>query len=413
MKPGKVTVVGGGLAGGLISIMLARSGWRVTLLERRADPRQATFRSRRTINLALSTRGRTALASVGLEDRVLSQSVAMHGRQVHCLGAEERFIAYSSNPANAIYSIRRDLLNQILIDEASREQGIDIRFGARCVDISPQSGRVDYELIGGGSACLESDLIIGADGLWSFVREVVSAHEPGCSVEVSTFSHGYKELTISAPSAQAAQLRTDALHVWPRGSALIVALPNPNKSFNCTLFWNLKGHDSFARRDNPVALEDALQNDYPDLIPLLDDLTDQYADTPASPLRSIRCSAWETAGRVLVIGDAAHAQLPFFGQGMNTAFEDCSILTQLLHECDTQEQALKTFVEQRRPNTDAIAALSERNFRELSQDVADPNFRFSQGPKEHSHSTGTQTLYEQVTFSNRPYAEIVREFEVR
>lgn len=412
MKPGLATVVGGGLAGGLISTMLARAGWTVTLFERRSDPRKSTLESSRAINLALSTRGLRALSQVGLKSLVLEHCVPMLGRQIHCPGEDNRFIQYSSNPDNAIYSIQRDVLNRLLIDKAAQSPDIEIQFNAQCIEIEPKEGLASFEIEGTTLPDVKSDLILGADGLGSVVREVIAANEPGCSVKLSTFSHGYKELTISAAAAQKAELRTDALHVWPRGTALIVALPNPDQSFNCTLFWNLKGTESFSSRDNPVDLREALQRDYPDLIPLLSDLEAQYSGVPSNPLRSLSCSAWETEGKILIIGDAAHAQLPFFGQGMNTAFEDCLILSQLLKERETLGEALQTFARTRKPDTDAIAMLSERNFRELSQEVADPNFRFSERPAGQARRSGARTLYEEVTFTNKPYSEITRDFGI-
>jgi len=390
--------------------MLAEDGWSVELFERREDPRGRETGAGRTINLALSTRGLQGLAKVGLEQEVLGRSVAMRGRQVHCLDQPARFVPYSSDPNNAIYSVGRSLLNRILIDAADGYPNVDITFGASCIELLPSEGITRFEVGGELHQPIAADLILGADGLGSVVREVISAHEPGCSVHLTTFSHGYKELRIPADAAGADRLRRDALHVWPRGSALIVALPNPDGSFNCTFFWNLKGEDSFESRSDSVDLKAALERDYPDLVRLLGDVESQYSGCPPHPLRSVTCSRWETAGRVVLIGDAAHAQLPFFGQGMNTAFEDCVILSRMLEEHDQIETAVRRFSTDRKRDTDAIAMLSKRNFMELSRDVADPDFRFTQRPVSSPLGSEQRTLYEEVTFTTRPYSEVVETF---
>jgi len=405
----RAVIIGAGLAGSLMASFLGRDGWSVDLYERRSDPRREGFTGGRCINLALSVRGLQALDAVGLSDSVLERVVAMRGRCVHPHQQAPDYLPYSADPAHAIYSIRRAELNCHLLDAAGAYPEVRLHFGHGGRDIQLNTGNVTFDLEAAGeSESGPADLLIGADGALSFVRSVMQSTLRDFSCSVRSFSHGYKELTIPADSEGRHCMRADALHVWPRETAMLVALPNLDGTFNCTLFWAKEGPIGFDKVRTPEAVLNLFNEQFGDVAPLMSDLADDYMARPVSPLHMVDCAPWHCSGRTVLIGDAAHAILPFYGQGMNAAFEDCLLLSDQLRKQNRQEQALSNFFTARKPDTDAIAALSLRNFEELCSDVSSPTFRQAKrGTTLPSEGRGP-TLYEMISFSNIPYAQAVK-----
>jgi kynurenine 3-monooxygenase len=406
-----VAVVGAGLTGGLLACYLARRGYPVTLYERRPDPRVATAERGRSINLALSERGIDALRRIGLDKQVLADALPMRGRMVHPVHGEPGFQAYSIDGERAINSISRGALNNALLDAAVAAPGVTVHFEHKLTGLDPASGELTFETPG-GPVTARAEVILGADGAGSAVRDQLSRYGgDGFTETLSFLDHGYKELSIPAVDGDFA-LDPGALHIWPRGSSMMIALPNPDRSFTGTLFWPSSGSGSFDALSSPEEIESHFRDHYPDLLPLVPELADDYRHNPVGMLGTVRCSPWHAAGRVALIGDAAHAIVPFYGQGANCAFEDVVELDRCLDETgDSWKEALPEYERRRRENTEAIAQMALDNFVEMRDKVASPVFRFGKSV-EHALERalpGTYvSRYELVSFSTTPYAEVRR-----
>ena len=397
-----VAISGGGLSGPLLAVFLARRGHRVTVYERRDDPRQALSQGR-SINLALSTRGITALEKVGLVDSVMSAGIAMHGRMIHDARGKQDFQSYSADGSKAINSISRSTLNNVLLGAAEQEPNVSLLFGHRILATAHDSGEVSYEA-NGESFRRTHDVIIGTDGAFSATRDaVVRADRADFSQEYLPW--GYKELSISPDPSGAFALDPDALHIWPRGNAMIIALPNPDHSFTATLFWPFDGPCGFA---DPRTIAQHFAEVYPDLVPLLGDLQGEFERHPVGSLVTVRMWPW-TRGRIGLLGDAAHAIVPFFGQGMNCSFEDVVELDRCLDETsDNWAEALPLYAERRKPHADAIGELALANFVEMRDKVSSTMFKARKNVEhalERLAPDHFDSLYELVSFSNVPYAE--------
>lgn len=408
-----VLIVGAGLAGSLMACYLAKQGRRVSIYERRPDPRAKGFIGGRSINLALSARGIAGLAGVGLDQEILEQAIRMPGRMIHPATGPTVFQPYSANPADAINSISRSALNLALINAAARHPAASFHFDHPCLDIDLAPGRTAaiFQSLSGPQR-IDADLIIGADGAFSAVR--THLQKTDCfDYSQSYLPHGYKELHIPAtPSGFAMQ--PNALHIWPRGGSMMIALPNPDHTFTCTLFWPWggEGDHSFAHLKTPHDVQRHFQQHYPDALPLMPTLTDDYFHNPTSSLVTIRCWPWAIAGKVVLIGDAAHAIVPFFGQGMNAAFEDCLTLARCLeqHGPDTTA-ALDDYQHARKPNADAIADMALTNFVEMRDKVGQPDFLYRKKVEQtlhHLFPDRVTPLYNLVSFSTVPYTEALR-----
>ena len=396
----RVAVVGAGLAGCLLAVLLGRRGVPVTVYERRPDPRVAGAERGRSINLAISARGLAALEQVGLRDHSLSQALPMHGRMVHPLPGGQNFQPYSADGERAINSISRAELNRSLLDAAEATPGVTLRFSQRVTGVDLDAGAVLLDEADAEPA----DVVLAGDGAYSAVRGSL-----GLDGDNDFLEHGYKELTVPPKDGEFA-LDPDALHIWPRGTSMMIALPNLDRSFTCTLFWP-KG--DFAALDTPEKVTAYFAEHYPDAAGLMPDLVDDYEHNPVGSLVTVRCAPWlrrgDGAGAAL-LGDAAHAIVPFFGQGANCAFEDCIEIDRCLTETDGDwVRALTLYQERRKANTDAIAEMALDNFIEMRDRVSSPVYRAKQAAThalERRLAGRYVSRYELVSFSTMPYARI-------
>lgn len=406
----QVAVVGAGLAGSLLASYLARRGFPVTLYERRPDPRQGQVERGRSINLALSERGIDALCRLDLVEQVMAEALPMRGRMIHPVRGELDFQPYSATGDRAINSIGRNALNNALLNAADALPNVRIVFGHKLVDLDPATGRMGFETPQ-GMVEADADIVLGTDGAGSAVRGQLLKH--GLLTESLDFlDYGYKELTIPPlPNGEFA-LDPGALHIWPRGKSMMIALPNPDRSFTCTLFWPTGGTDSFASLSSPAAIERHFHLHYPDVPPLMPTLVEDYLHNPIGLLGTVRCTPWQVNGRVALLGDAAHAIVPFYGQGANCAFEDIVELDRCLDECDDDWAAALPLYEARRvDNAEAIAQLALDNFIEMRDRVASPVYQIGQRI-EHALTRALPdrylSRYEMVSFTTIPYADVRR-----
>jgi kynurenine 3-monooxygenase len=371
-----IAIVGGGLVGSLLALYLRKRGYTITVFERRPDMRKNTIDAGRSINLALSARGILPLEEQGLADIIRRIAIPMHGRMMHDRSGKLSFQPYGKE-GQYINSVSRSDLNIVLMDEAEKA-GVKFLFEHRCTNINFDTTEIttfQTNIKNSSEAELTHrfDLIIGADGAFSAVRLAMQFTD---RFNLSQFyiEHGYKELHIPAGEAGAFKLERNALHIWPRESFMMIALPNPDGSFTCTLFLPFEGDHSFKSFQDHAAVRSFFERTFPDAVPLMPTLLDDFDRNATSSLVTIKSFPW-VKNRTLLIGDAAHAIVPFYGQGMNAGFEDCRILNQFLDTYDDNwDEVLPAFQEERKPDADAIAALAIDNFLEMRDLVADENF---------------------------------------
>jgi kynurenine 3-monooxygenase len=375
-KTETITLIGAGLNGPLLAISLVKRGFQVEIYERRPDMRQVPMSAGRSINLALSTRGIHALAEAGLWEGMRDIVIPMKGRMMHSVDGELTFQRYGKDDTEVINSISRAELNMALMT-AAEALGVTIHFRQRCMGFDAKSGAVSLRNEETGSeTSLPPGIVIGCDGSASAIR--------GEMLKMSRFNfsqqyldYGYKELTIPASVAGAHLLEKHALHIWPRGNYMLIALPNIDGTFACILFLPFAGADSFASLRTPADVSRFFQQRFPDAACLMPQLAENYFANPTGAMVTIKCSPWHVEDRFLLLGDAAHAIVPFFGQGLNCGFEDCTVLLQMLDRYgDDWTRVLKEFESQRKVNTDAIADMAIENFVEMRDRVADPRFLF-------------------------------------
>ncbi len=404
-------IVGAGLAGSLLAISLARLGRTVEVYERRLDPRRKGFVGGRSINLALSIRGINALERVGLAERVLQDVIPMRGRMMHGVSGGLTFQPYSKDPSDNINSVSRGGLNITLLDAAEACENVTIRFGVRCVDVDLENAAATFvDEQSGEEFTARGDAILGTDGAFSAVRGAMQKTDR-FNYSQEYLEHGYKELTIPPGPDGGFAMEPHALHIWPRGGSMMIALPNQDRSFTCTLFWPYRGAHSFeaVRRREDVA--PFFERHYPDAVPLMPTLAEDFETNPTSSLVTVRCRPWRV-GRSLILGDAAHAIVPFYGQGMNCAFEDVAALADRLTASGFDiDEAFDEFQERRKPNADAIADLALANFIEMRDKVGSRWFLLKKKGETILHRLFPKAflpLYNMVSFTTIPYAEAVQ-----
>lgn len=365
-----IAIVGAGLVGSLLSIYLAKRGYKISVYERRLDMRKHLIEGGRSINLALSNRGIRALEEVGLAEVLKQNAIPMHGRMIHDESGKLNLQPYGKN-GQFINSVSRGGLNMVLMSEAEKH-GVEFFFEHRCLGVDFSKTELtlqEYEAVKHKTF----DLIIGSDGAFSAVRGAMQFTDR-FEYHQTYIEHGYKELRIPASDSGDYLLEPNALHIWPRESYMLIALPNPDRTFTCTLFLPFEGPSSFAQLDSKEAIQDFFEKNFADVVPMMPTLQEDFRDNATASLVTIRCYPW-VKNKTLLIGDASHGIVPFFGQGMNAGFEDCRVLNELLdlHE-DKWKKVLPEFQELRKPDGDAIAQLALDNFIEMRDLVADEDF---------------------------------------
>lgn len=406
----KVTVVGAGLVGSLEAVFLAKRGYEVSVYERRPDLRKAEIDAGRSINLVVSHRGWTALRAAGIADEIEKITVPVYGRMTHDLEGNQNYFPYSVTN-EPIHSVSRGELNCRLMDCAEKFNNVTFYFNQRCTDVDLDTATCVFEENETGEETIvEADLVIGTDGAFSAVRNrMVRTDRFNYSQEY--IAHGYKEIHIPANPDGTAQMRQDALHIWPRKQFMLMGLANLDGGFTGTLFFPFEGEPwSFEKIKTQDDVKRFFEEVFPDAIPMIPDLLTQYFENPTSSLVIVKCDPWVYRDKVMLIGDAAHAIIPFYGEGMNCGFEDCYVFEQLLNGIGdgNMTKLLGEYSKARKENGDAIADLSKRNFVEMRDLVADPNFilrKKIEGKIYDKHPDKWIPLYSQVKFTDTPYAE--------
>ncbi|HJW37793.1 MAG TPA: NAD(P)/FAD-dependent oxidoreductase [Candidatus Udaeobacter sp.] len=415
----KFVLIGSGLAGGLLAAYLGRRGYDVDLYERRTDPREGNIVGGRSINLAISTRGIHALEQIGIAHEALQHAIPMRGRMIHPAGAGARtiFSPYDVDPEKCINSIGRAALNTTVIEAAQRYPNVRVHFNHKCTDVDLDGAVAHLEKIAVSAAVsaanpkiipAHGDAVIGVDGAFSAVRQSMQMHIDNFQYDESYLAHGYKELTIPPAVDGSWRMEKNALHIWPRKSFMMIALPNPDGSFTCTLFWQFEGQRSFATTKTDDDVRRFFDEEFPDAVPLMPTLLEDFRTNPTGSLVTIRCAPWFYRDKVCLLGDAAHAVVPFYGQGMNAAFEDCVVLDECLERFpDDRERAFAEYFSRRKENADALADLAIGNFIEMRDKTASKAFR---AKKKLDHLLEAALpgiylpLYTMVTFTRIPYA---------
>lgn len=404
--PKKIAIVGSGLVGSLLAIYLQKRGHSITVFDRRPDIRTIKF-SGRSINLAMSDRGWTTLRQIQIEKEVKKLAIPLDKRAMHVVGKPLYFQKYGKE-GEAIWSISRGVLNRKMIDLAEGT-GVEFRFEEKVWDVDlPQAKIYTGETEKGEWKAYDFDIVFGCDGAFSRVRHKMQRRSR-FDYSQDFIDVGYKELTIPANEDGSHKLDKNSFHIWPRGRFMFIAMPNLDGSFTCTLFMPFEGEISFEKITTKKEAEKFFKTHFPNVRKEIENLTTDFFANPTSALVTMKCYPWTYWDKVALVGDAAHAVVPFYGQGMNAGFEDIYFLDQLMGQYgDDWETIFRTYQEQRKPNADAIAELSYRNFMEMSSKTADPGFLVQKKIEKwfaEKHPDKWIPAYSRVTFSNKPYAE--------
>jgi len=407
----RFVLIGSGLAGGLLAAYLGRRGHEVDLFERRADPREGNIVGGRSINLAISTRGIHALEQIGIADEALRHAIPMPGRMIHDKSGALHFAPYDVDPKKCINSIGRAALNTTVIEAAQRYSNVRVHFNHKCTGVDIDSAVAHLESAN-SVVTARGDAVIGVDGAFSTVRKSMQSEITKFQYDESYLAHGYKELTIPPGADGSWRMEKNALHIWPRKSFMMIALPNPDGSFTCTLFWEFEGARSFATTNTDENVRRFFDEEFPDAVPLMPTLLEDFRNNPTGSLVTIRCAPWFYRDKVCLVGDAAHAVVPFYGQGMNAAFEDCVVLDECLQKFpQNRERAFGEYFHHRKENSDALADLAIGNFIEMRDKTASKTFRVKR-KLDHLLEAALPgiylPLYTMVTFTRIPYSTAAR-----
>lgn len=397
-----ITIIGAGLVGSLLSIYLSKRGYKVRIYERRGDMRKEKMSAGRSINLALSDRGLLALEKVGLADEIKKISIPMHGRYIHNLDGSTAFQPYGKE-GQYINSVSRGTLNMKLMDLAE-QQGVQIFFNEKCTVLDWDKDVLEFENTSGANVPpARADLVFGADGAFSAARLQHQLRHDKFNYQQYYIDCGYKELTIPPAADGNFAMEVNALHIWPRKDYMLIALPNLDKTFTCTLFFPFEGEASFEKLTTKERVKEFFEKTFPDAVKLMPDYINEFFTNPISSLVTVKCFPWIRDDKFALIGDAAHAIVPFFGQGMNCGFEDCRVLDGLIDKHKEDWQAiLREYQSLRKPDADAIADLAINNFTEMRDKTADPKFLLQKKIEAKLHDKYPDKwipAYSQVTFS--------------
>lgn len=403
----KIAIVGAGLVGSLQAILLAKKGYHVEVFERRPDMRNVKLIAGRSINLALSDRGWKALKMAGVDDKIKETAIPMYGRMMHAEDGTLTPQAYGKE-GQAIYSVSRGGLNQTLMNLADKYDNVNFNFNKACKNVDLENNELTFSDVETKEKTIFSpDRIFATDGAFSAIRARLQKTSR-FDYSQTYLKHGYKELCIPANPDGTHQIDKNSLHIWPRGEYMMIALPNIDGSFTCTLFFPFEGANSFESIKTEQDVLRFFNERFADVVPLMPDLVTEYFENPTSPLVTVKCEPWNYSDKIILMGDASHAIVPFYGQGMNSGFEDCSVFEEMSANFDGNWAKLfEDFANERKPNGDAIADLAIQNFIEMRDKVADESFLLRKKIEKKlftKYPDKWMPLYSQVTFSHIPYA---------
>ena len=415
MNKEKFTLIGAGLAGPLLATYLAKQGYSVEIFERRPDMRKESISAGRSINLALSIRGNHALKEVGLYDKIKLNTIPMKGRMIHDLNGGIYLQPYGQKENEVIFSVSRAHLNMELMTLAEETGNVTIRFNHQLLSADLEQNKLLFQL----SDSLEKiewsfNRVIGCDGSASILRKSI-VEKANIQYVKKPLGHGYKELTIPPMKSGKFQIEPNALHIWPRGNHMLIALPNNDCSFTCTLFFPMIGKTSFETVKTEKDIFDLFQSQFPDAIKLIPNLVEDFQKNPTGDLASVYCKPWHLGGKALLIGDAAHAVAPFFGQGMNASFQDCSTLAKLIGQNENDWNTIfNAFSSTQVENGHAIADMALENYLEMRDHVNDPEYKKRRNMElklERMFPDQFIPRYSMVSFHQIPYAEVYQRGE--
>jgi kynurenine 3-monooxygenase len=412
----KVNIVGAGLVGSLLSIYLAKKGYTINIYERRPDMRKVSMSAGRSINLALSDRGWRGLEGVGIADEIRKIGIPMYGRFIHHKDGSTAQQPYGKD-SQAIYSVSRADINMKLMDLAEQQANVSIHFDERCANIDRKNLKTTFEHnISKKITETSSDLLFGADGAFAASRLNMQLQSDRFEYNQHYIDCGYKELIIPPGKNGEFLMEKNALHIWPRGSFMMIALPNPDGNFTCTLFLPFEGEKSFTNLKTKEAIQHFFDTEFSDAVPLMPTLIEDFMTNPVSSLVTVKCFPWVFDEKIALIGDAAHAIVPFYGQGMNCGFEDCVVLNELIDKHhENWDEILKEYESLRKPDADAIADLAIANFVEMRDKTADPKFLLQkkiEAKFSANHPDKWIPLYTMVTYSPHiRYSKALKEGE--
>ncbi len=403
----KIVIVGAGLVGSLQAVLMAQKGYQVEIYESRPDLRNVELKGGKSINLALSNRGWKALEMAGMADDVNDVCIPMYGRRMHAIDNTLSYQPYGKEN-EAIYSVSRGDLNKKMLLKASEYENVKFFFNYRCRDLDIKTNTLTFEDENGKFIEVKADRIFGTDGAYSAVRNRLMRTER-FNYSQEYLKHGYKELLLPANADGTHKLDKNALHIWPRGEYMLIALPNFDGSFTCTLFFPFEGKYSFKSLDTDEKVVAFFQEQFPDFTEMFPELIQEYHENPTSSLVMVKCDPWNYEDKILLMGDAAHAIVPFYGQGMNAGMEDCSVFMEMLADYgEDWDQLFHEFAAVRKPDGDAILELALQNYIEMRDLVGDKDFLLRKKIEKkifEKHPTKWMPLYSQVTFSHIRYSD--------